>query len=337
MTHGHSHSHHSHAHAHAHAHGANLAGRRLAWSLGFTIAFVIGEIVAGLWAHSVALISDAGHNFADALALLLSWYAVRASLWPSSAAHTYGYHRVGILAALANAASLVVIAGIIIWEAALRLAHPEPVRGSVMIVVASCAILVNATIAFWLHRAAREDLNVRSAYLHMLGDAVAAFGVVVAGAIVLITRNPIADPICSFIIGGLILWSSWGILIESLNVLLEGVPRGMDMAAVQQTIAGVAGVHDVHDLHVWTLGSGVVACSCHIVVAEQSIRAGQQVLRAVSHELEHHFHITHTTVQVEVEGCDPNDMYCTLRAAGSTEHHHEGHAPEHESQGIRHG
>jgi cobalt-zinc-cadmium efflux system protein len=306
-----SHSHHS------------IAGRRLAFSLGLTVAFVAAEALAGGWAHSVALISDAGHNFADALALLLSWYGVRAALWPSSPARTFGYHRVGILAALANAASLVFIAGFIIWQAVLRLFHPQPVSGPVMIAVAAMAIALNAIIALWLHHSAKDDLNVRSAYMHMLGDAFAAVGVVIAGVIVTVTHNPIADPICSFIIGGLILWTSWGILTESVNVLLEGTPAHVDMDAMQKAIANVGGVLGVHDLHVWTLGSGVIACSCHILVAEQSIRAGQQVLRAVADELEQHFHITHTTVQVEVEGCDPNDMYCTMRAAHEHEHAHE--------------
>ena len=303
-----------------------IAGRRLALSIALTTAFVIGEAIAGYLAHSVALISDAGHNLADALALLLSWYGVRAALWPSSPARTFGYHRVGILAALANAASLVFIAGFIIWQAVLRLFHPQPVLGPVMIAVAAAAIVLNAIIAVWLHHSAKDDLNVRSAYMHMLGDAFAAVGVVVAGVIVTVSHNPIADPICSFIIGGLILWTSWGILTESINVLLEGTPPHLDMQQVQQAIENVGGVLGVHDLHVWTLGSGVVACSCHILVAEQSIRAGQQVLRAVAEELEHHFHITHTTVQVEVEGCDPNDMYCTMRAAHAHEHDHaHGH------------
>jgi cobalt-zinc-cadmium efflux system protein len=313
-----SHSHHS------------ITGRRLALSLGLTATFVVGEALAGVLGHSVALISDAAHNLADAMALLLSWYALRAALWPSSSARTFGYHRVGILAALVNATSLVFIAGFIIWQAVLRLFHPEPVRGPVMIGVAAAAIVLNSVIALWLHHSAKDDLNVRSAYMHMLGDAFAAMGVVVAGVIVTVSHNPIADPICSFIIGGLILWTSWGILTESVNVLLEGTPAHLDMEQVQKAISNVAGVLGVHDLHVWTLGSGVVACSCHILVAEQTIREGQQVLRAVSEELEHHFHITHPTVQVEVEGCDPNDMYCTMRAAHEHEHlHTDAHGRHH--------
>jgi cobalt-zinc-cadmium efflux system protein len=281
------------------------------------LAFVVVELSAGLFSHSLALLSDAGHNFADVLALLLAWYGFHAADWPSTRARTFGYHRVGILTALANAVSLVVIAIFIIWQASVRLAHPEPVEGKIMVGVAAAAVVVNGLVALWLHSGAGHDLNVRSAYIHMLGDALSAVGVVIAGIIVALTGQSIADPIVSILIGLMILWSSWGILKESVNVLLEGTPAGLDMAAVEKCIAEVPGVLDAHDLHVWTVGAGVVACSCHVVVAEQSIRDGQQVLRAVTHELAHHFHINHTTVQVEVEGCEANDMYCTVRRGHS--------------------
>jgi cobalt-zinc-cadmium efflux system protein len=182
-----------------------------------------------------------------------------------------------------------------------------------MIVVAVAAIIVNLTIGLWLHKGSKDDLNIRSAYLHMLGDAVSAFGVVIAGVLVATRHGRLADPVVSLLIVGLILYSSYGMLHESVTVLLEGTPTGIDMPAVITAIKGTGGVLDVHDLHVWMVGPGVVACSCHILVTEQSIREGQQVLRAVVHDLEHRFHITHTTVQVEVEGCDANDMYCTGR------------------------
>jgi cobalt-zinc-cadmium efflux system protein len=179
-----------------------------------------------------------------------------------------------------------------------------------MIEVASAAIVVNLVIGAWLHRGSKHDINVRSAYLHMLGDAAAACGVVIAGVLVATTRALLADPVVSLLIGALILRSSYGVLRESATVLLEGTPSGVDMPAVIAAIKNVGGVLDVHDLHVWMVGPGVVACSCHIVVAEQSIREGQQVLRSVVHDVEDRFHITHTTVQVEVEGCEADDMYC---------------------------
>jgi len=179
-----------------------------------------------------------------------------------------------------------------------------------MIVAATAAIVVNVLIGFWLHTGAKHDINVRSAYLHMIGDAISAFGVVIAGIFVFMFHASSADPIVSLLIAALILYSSYGVLRESATVLLEGTPAGTDMPAVIAAIKSVAGVLDVHDLHVWMVGPGVVACSCHIVVTERSIREGQQVLRAVVHDIEHRFHITHTTVQVEVEGCEADDLYC---------------------------
>jgi cobalt-zinc-cadmium efflux system protein len=184
-----------------------------------------------------------------------------------------------------------------------------------MIVVALIAVAMNTVISLALRRAAKDDLNIRSAYMHMLGDAISAAGVVVAGIVVALTGASIADPIVSVLIGLLILWSSWDILKESVSVLLEHIPKGLDMRKVEQTIGLVPGVLAVHDLHVWTIGSGIIACSCHVLVAEQSIRDGEQVVRALKHQLDHDFHITHTTIQVEVEGCEEDDMYCVMKAA----------------------
>jgi cobalt-zinc-cadmium efflux system protein len=303
---------------HSHDSSAMLTGRRLSLSIFVTLVFVLGEASAGYFSHSLALVSDAGHNFADALALVFSWYAIWIARRPSTAQRTFGYHRVGILAALINAVSLVVIALLIFWEAINLLRHPKPVHTIPMIVVALIAILINSTISLWLRSAAKKDLNLRSAYLHMLGDAISAAGVVAAGVVIALTGASIADPVVSILIGILILWSSWGILKESVNVLLEAIPEGMNMANVEETIGGVHGVLAVHDLHVWTIGSGMICCSCHIMVNEQSVRSGENVLREVTEELQHHFGIAHTTIQVEVEGCDPNDMYCVKRAAEHT-------------------
>jgi cobalt-zinc-cadmium efflux system protein len=275
-----------------------------------TLLFVVIEGLCGWLAHSLALLSDAGHNLADAAALGFSWYAIWISDKPSHQGMTFGYHRVGVFAAFANAFSLVLIALFIGWEAIARIRQPELANGVVMIEVASAAIVVNLVIGAWLHRGSKHDINVRSAYLHMLGDAAAACGVVIAGVLVATTRALLADPVVSLLIGALILRSSYGVLRESATVLLEGTPSGVDMPAVIAAIKNVGGVLDVHDLHVWMVGPGVVACSCHIVVAEQSIREGQQVLRSVVHDVEDRFHITHTTVQVEVEGCEADDMYC---------------------------
>jgi cobalt-zinc-cadmium efflux system protein len=224
---------------------------------------------------------------------------------------TFGFHRVGILAALVNSCSLVLMAIFIFWDAVSRLRAPGEVQGGAMIVTALVAVALNLGIGVWLH-SGRHDLNVRSAYIHLLGDAVSALGVVAAGVIVQTTGASIADPLVSLLIGVLILWSSWGILRESVNVLLEGAPAGLDMAAVEANIRQVPGVLDAHDLHVWMIGAGVIACSCHVVVAEQSVTSGQQVLRAVVEVLQARFQINHTTIQIEAQGCAQDGMYCNV-------------------------
>ncbi len=297
-----------------HAHAST--GARLGLSVALTLTFVVVEGIAGCFANSLALLSDAGHNFADALALVFSWYALRMAHRPADARRTFGYHRVGVLAALVNAVSLVVLALLIFWEAAQRLESPQHVEAGLMIGVALAAVAVNGVISFWLHQAAKHDLNVRSAYLHMLGDAASALGVVAAGVVTALTGATIADPLVSFLIGGLILASSWGILREAVDVLLEAAPRGLDVDALAAALKDVPGVHNVHDLHVWTVASGVVACSCHLIVPEQTVRCGQQVLREAADLMRERFGVGHATIQVEVEGCDPNDLYCTIHPAG---------------------
>jgi cobalt-zinc-cadmium efflux system protein len=312
------HQHSGHSHQHSHGHGSvSVSSAVMSAAVAATLTFVIVEALAGWVGHSLALLSDAGHNLADAAALGLSWYALRIARRPTHHAMTFGYHRVGVFAALINAASLVVIAVWIGWEAIARVRHPEPASGGLMIGVAAVGMVVNSAIGLGLHRASKQDINVRSAYLHMVGDALSALGVVIAGVLVATTRTSLADPLVSLLIAALILYSSYGVLRESAAVLLEGTPAGVNMPALVATIKGVSGVLDVHDLHVWMVGPGVIACSCHIVVAEQSVREGQQVLRAVVHDVEHEFHITHTTVQVEVEGCEADDMYCVAERLGA--------------------
>jgi cobalt-zinc-cadmium efflux system protein len=296
---------------HDHPH-AEVSGRKMGWAIGLTLLFVITEALCGTFARSLALLSDAGHNFADAAALGFSWYALWIARKPAHSKMTFGYHRVGILAALVNASSLVVIALFIFIEGFQRLRHPEPAHGWVMVGVAAVAVALNFTIGSWLHAGSHHDLNVRSARLHMLGDAISAIGVVIAGLVVALTGATIADPIISFLIGGLILFSSWGVLMESLNVLLEGTPKGIDMAGVERDISAVDGVRGMHDLHVWTVGPGVIAASVHILVDQQSIEEGQRVLRSVATELKARHRINHSTVQVEVEGFCDDEMYCCI-------------------------
>lgn len=307
---------------HNHAHGTDVTGWRLGASVWLTLAFVAGEAVAGYWGNSLALMADAGHNLADALALGLSWFARRLARRPADSRRTYGYHRAGILAALANAVALVVIGLAVAWEAVERLRTPEPVSGGLMAGVALVAFVLNGLISLWLRAGSRHDLNVRSAYLHMVGDAVSSIGVILAGVIVALTGWLEVDPIVSLLIAGLVLWSSWGVLCEAVDVLLEAVPAGLDVAAVARTAGSVSGVCGVHDLHVWTVGPGVIACSLHIVVAEMTAREGQQIVQAVAAALKDTQGVIHSTVQVEVEDTHFSQPECTIPV-------HENHDGRH--------
>ena len=287
----------------SHSHGAGITSNKMWLATFITFAFCLGEALVGYKANSLALMADAGHNFADALALSLSAFALWIATKPADNKRTFGYHRVGILAALVNAVGLAVMAIVIFWEAIQRLQTPEHVQSGPMIWVALLAIVLNSGLAWWLASAAKEDLNIRSAYLHMLGDAAASLGVVIAGIIIAFTSLFIADPIVSIVFALLVLWSSWSIFTESIQMLLEGIPVGMELNKVESAIRNVNGVLNMHDLHVWTISSGLIAGSCHILVAEQSVSSGQKILNEVAHMLEHDFKIRHSTIQIEVEDC----------------------------------
>ena len=281
----------------------------MATALVLTLTFVVIEALAGWRAHSLALVSDAGHNFADAAALGLSWYAMAIARRRATTTMTFGYHRVGVLAALVNAASLVFIALIIFWEAFVRFGHPEAVDPTLMIAVAAVAVVLNTAISMSL-RKGRDDLNVRSAYLHMLGDAVSAGGVVVAGIVVRVSGAHQADPIVSVLIGVLILWSSWGILRECLTVLLEGAPGEVNVDAIESALRSIPNVGDVHHVHAWTISSGFLACSCHVVPLVAGVDEQQQILEEAQRMLEGRFDFHHTTIQIESARCVDADRAC---------------------------
>src|SRR4051812_28252658 len=229
----HEHAGHGHHHGHGHAHlPPTASARTMGAAVALTLAFVAIEAAWGWSAHSLALLSDAGHNLADAAALGFSWYALSIANKPSHQGMTFGYHRVGVFAALANAVSLVMIAIFIAWEGVERIREPQAANGPLMIAVAAAAIVINLAVGLWLQKGAKDDLNIRSAYLHMMGDALSAFGVVIAGVLVVALGLSLADPVVSLVIAGLILYSSYGVLRESATVLLEGTPAGMDMPAV---------------------------------------------------------------------------------------------------------
>ncbi len=304
----------------SHSHAGTISSKHLWIATGLTFAFCLGEAAVGYYSNSLALMADAGHNFADALALALSAFAIWVATKPADSKRTFGYHRVGILAALVNAVGLVVMATAIFWEALQRLNSPEPVQSGPMIWVAFLAIILNSGIAWWLSKAAKEDMNIRGAYLHMVGDAAASFGVVIAGIIIALTGAYIADPIVSILFSALVLWSSWSILNESIHVLLEAMPAGLGLAKVEQAIRGVTGVVDAHDIHVWTVSSGLIAGSCHIVVVDQRTSDSQKIQQDVAHRLEHDFNISHSTIQVEVEDCGGHEH--TIHRKDEHQHEH---------------
>lgn len=287
-----------------HSHGAEgHTPRVLRISLLVTLAYILLLVVAGIRAHSLALLSEAGHNVSDFVALLLSLIAVYFQARPPSLSKTYGYHRAGVLAAFVNALTLVGIAFYIFYAAAARLYQPVEVHAATMIWVAAAGVVMNAGIALLLFRS-RRDLNIKSAFLHEIGDTLSTAAVIAGGWAILWTGKNWIDPALSFGIAALILWSSYSIIRETLNILLEGTPRGMDLGIVAREIEGIAGVNGVHDLHVWSIGHNQHALSCHISIADIPPSASEGILREVQERLQHKFHIHHTTIQFEHAVCD---------------------------------
>ncbi len=306
-------------HVHVHA-GNERTSRVLRVSLGVTAAYIVLLVIAGIRAHSLALLSEAGHNLTDFAALLLSLLAVYLHSRPPNATHTYGYHRAGVLAALVNSASLVAVSFFIFYEAVRRIQHPQPVHAPLMMWVAAAGVVMNGVIALMLYRTDR-DVNVRSALVHEIGDTLSTAAVIAGGWAILATGQYWIDPALSFGIGALILWSSFGIMRETLNILLEGTPRGLKLERVAAAICEIDGVNDVHDLHVWSLGSETSALSCHISIADIPPSVSERILRDVKDRLHHDFHIDHTTIQFENVVCEVAHG-CVIPVAESEEHHH---------------
>jgi cobalt-zinc-cadmium efflux system protein len=310
---------HSHDDEHAglyHAHGP-LQGPMLWLSLVVTLAFVAAEAIAGHFARSLALLSDAGHNFTDALGLGLAAYAVWVARKPANARKTFGYHRVAILTALFNAATLILIALGILYAAWQHFSNPMPVDSGLMLWVAGAAVLMNTAVAAMLRGGAKDNLNSRAAYLHMAGDALSALAVLAAAAVIKATGWTYADPSVSILIALFILWSSLGIVREATDILLEATPKGIDIDELACAIRGVAHVQAVHDLHVWTVTDGLNFLSCHVEVADTNTMAEcASIVRQINDRLSGEYGIAHATIQTEIAGCcvsaSPGDqpLYC---------------------------
>ena len=290
-------------------------GATLKKALALTCVILAVEFAGGLVSHSLALLSDAGHVLTDVFALGLAWFAVEQAKRPADQRRSYGYHRVSILAALVNAVTLIVIVIAIAYEAVRRIANPEPVQGAVVIVSALVAIAVNSYIAFGL-RGDTKSLNLRAAMLHIVGDIAASIGVVVAGAVILLTGWLYIDPLLSLAIAVLIAFGAWRIVRETVNLLLEGTPNDINLGAVTSEIMDTGRVTGMHDLHVWALSSDEMALSCHVVVGDLPLADAEHVVRDLEKRLCARFDIGHTTIQVE--SCHP----CGEIHHGAGDHNH---------------
>jgi len=300
-------------HSHSHLREvAEQATSRLSLSLFLTLVFVVIEAGAGYFANSLALLTDAAHNLTDVIALALSWFAIRLTSQPANAKKTYGYHRAGILVALLNSTTLVLISIGIFYEAYLRFISPPDVKSSILIGVGLIAIVINLVTALLVHRGSESDLNLRSAFVHLMGDVISTIGAVIAGVIIYFTKANWLDPFVSVLIGFLILYNAWGILRETVDILLESTPRDLDLKKMVRDITSVNGVLGVHDLHVWSLTQNLRTMSAHILTEDISVSAGAEIQSRINELVYHRYNIVHATLQLECVDCDPNSLYCRM-------------------------
>jgi cobalt-zinc-cadmium efflux system protein len=301
-------------HSHTHA----MTRTKLRTALVLTVVILLVELAGGLLSHSLALLSDAGHVLTDVVALGLAWFAAVQAERPANDRNTFGYHRSGILAAQVNAVTLILIVAAIAFEAIQRLRHPVPVTPWLMFVAAAVSIVVNLYIGLGLRAQSGENLSVRAAMLHVFGDVGAAAAVIVGGAVILLTGWYLADPLVSLLIAVLIARGAWTILRESVDILMEATPKGLNVAQLVRDMVQLPGVRDVHDLHIWSIAGGMHALSAHVQVSDRRLSACDALLHDLDQLLRDRYHIAHTTMQFECVGCSPNDLYCGWPPCGDT-------------------
>jgi cobalt-zinc-cadmium efflux system protein len=325
---------HSHPHGHAgngqrshghgilgHSHGvtggpgipAGSIKRGLIAGIALNLLIVVAEIVAGIMADSLGLLSDAIHNFTDMAALGITWFAIEQARKPPTASKTFGFHRTGILTALINSLVMVAVTLWIFYEAYQRFLDPQPVGGAIVMITATLALCANLGIIGVLRNRSSGDINIRSAILHLLGDAAASAAVVVAGLIILLTGWNTVDPLISVGLGLAILWGAWQIIRETLEIFLESSPRAIDVDQLVGEMKEENGVLGIHDIHVWTLGSEIYALSCHVVVEDVMISESSRILTDLKQMLARDFGIVHSTLEFESEPCDVNGPYCDIK------------------------
>jgi cobalt-zinc-cadmium efflux system protein len=296
--------------------------RRIQIALGLTAAIFVAEVAGGLGSNSLALLTDAGHVLVDLIALGLTWFGLWQADRPSSGRMTFGYHRVGIVVAVVNSLTVIGAAMVIFYEAWRRLSAPEPVKSGLMLSVALVGLVVNLGVVFLLAGQHAGSLNVRSAFLHVAGDALASLAVVLGGFVILFTSWYWVDPALSVVIAGVILFGAWRILRESTAIFIEASPAHVDVENLVGAMKQVSGVLEVHDLHVWSIAPGLHALSCHMLVDDDRLSRTCHILEHVNELLERRYHIAHSTIQLESAECDPNALYCTLSPEAEPHHAH---------------
>lgn len=328
---------HSHGHGHHHHH---LTGRKLAIAFFASFGILLVLAVGGVLSHSLALLADAGHVVTDIAALGLSWYATHQATRPADHVRTFGYHRTGILAALINAVSLILIAIWIGYEAYERLfpAVPlQPIQSTTMMAVAAVGLVLNLGIGLALMGHAEDNLNVRSAFLHVMGDAAASAGVILGAIAIYFTKAQWIDPALSVAIALFIAYGAWSVLEECLHILMESVPRELDMPALVADLRGVQGVKDVHDLHVWSISQGMISLSCHLILEEDQVQHSISVVNHCNQLLAQRYKIEHTTIQAEAEHCSPDSPHCNLSFVHAAhDHEHQDHEHHHHDHDHHH-
>ncbi len=280
------------------------------------LAFFAAELAAGYYSRSLALISDAWHNFSSAAALGLTWFAYYLQGRAPSSSRTYGPHRAAVLAGFVAALVLMVIAGALIYRGYTRLIAPAAPQTLVMMLTGAAGAVLNVSVSAALRRSSWAGVPPHTALLHLAGDAIASFAILLAAAAIRLTGANYIDTILGLLIAGLIVWTAWDLVAESLNILLEGLPRGMSLQQVAESIRGVRGVEDVHDLHIWSLSAGTQALSCHVRIQNLPLAAGEAILAEVNAVLDRHFQIRHTTIQLE---CDECEVGCAIQETRNAE------------------
>ncbi len=289
---------------------------RLQLAIGFTFFVFLLELFGGLWANSLALVGDAGHMFMDSFALSLSWFALKISDQPATSTKTFGYHRMEIFAALVNGLLIFGMAGAILYHALLRFQHPQEVQGLTVIVVAALGLLTNIAVVFLLKDSVKRhshDVNIKSAFWHVLGDSIASVGVIVSGLIIYYKGWYVADAVMGFAICGLLFWGARSLISESYHILLEGVPKGVSLKDVEKALVAIPEVRDIHELHIWCICSNIYALSAHALVNDQKVNQMEPLLIKIKEALKNQFNISHSTIQFESSPCGQVEALCEMK------------------------